>query len=720
MISFRASLGALAWLSAEQIWIRNREQAVVCVQHAVEHQEQTGFDKCDQHFQNLEFFDTLKNQVEAKNWEAATETMHAIGLQEKEADAALGLFKISHDTPLVGSAYEVWGAAIQETRELAQLSDDFETLLDSGEVNARQRQIYLSQLDQITQQLERQEQRFALLLNEANRRAELFGLLSTVGAVLLLLGLGAFYWRQAKFRELERSAVERRLAVQERTFVVLVENLREAVCAVNPATGRVQYANPAFWNLIGYESGSALRLRDFVEMEPDEIDDYLNLSDHQADTHVEQTWRGRDDASLAMQVLVTRIETSSEHETLFFLARNVTEQREMEAHMMDVDRIAAVGTLAAGVGHEINNPLTFVAGGLDYATIELQHLGEDSEIGPKDAERLAEVKEALEDARDGTTRVRDIVRDLKTFSRRDPEDTVEPIDVEAPLETAVDMAMSEIRHRARLHRDYRANQPVMANESRLAQVFLNLLINGAHAMEEGSVEDNELSIVTYREGDEIVVEVRDTGTGIAKDQYDMIFEPFRTSKPVDKGTGLGLAISRNIVEALGGSLTFDSTLGEGTTFYVRLPVAHQEAEPSPTTSATARFDGEMRVLIIDDEARLCRSLRRTIEQRGAHRVGTVLSAAEALAKLDKGEQYDVIFCDILMPEMSGIDFYEALDERHPRVLEHLVFMTGGAFTDRTREFAEVVPNRVLSKPFDLDELGEILDHHRPTASPQTT
>lgn len=246
-----------------------------------------------------------------------------------------------------------------------------------------------------------------------------------------------------------------------------------------------------------------------------------------------------------------------------------------EAKMMEADRMIAVGTLAAGVGHEINNPLTYVSGGIDFARRTLRELADDDALADAEHVRreLAEVIEALEDASEGTGRVRDIARDLRTFARHEESQKVEPVDVVPIIELALDMAHHEIRHRATLVRDYADDAVAMGDESRLAQVFLNLVVNAAQAIELGPADENEIEVVTRREDDQIVIEIHDTGKGIRPEDRHIVFEPFRTTKPEGEGTGLGMAISRNIVQSLGGTIEFDSELGVRTVFTVRLPAA---------------------------------------------------------------------------------------------------------------------------------------------------
>ncbi|MCL2448637.1 MAG: ATP-binding protein [Polyangiaceae bacterium] len=263
-----------------------------------------------------------------------------------------------------------------------------------------------------------------------------------------------------------------------------------------------------------------------------------------------------------------------------------SEHRELQARLAQTDRLTSLGTLAAGVAHEINNPLAYVILNLGYVSHALPKLlremrgsgGDDGESPAEPCSAVDEVLTAIEHARNGAERIREIVRGLKTFSR--PEnDSRTPIDVAQVFESTLAMVANEIRHRACLVKDFAPGCEVMANEARLGQVFLNLLVNAVQALPDDRVSTNEIRVVMTAvagdggDGDRVVVEVRDNGVGIPPQVRGRIFEPFFTTKPVGIGTGLGLAICHGIVTSLGGSLTFESEMGKGTTFRVELPAA---------------------------------------------------------------------------------------------------------------------------------------------------
>ncbi|MFY1828945.1 ATP-binding protein, partial [Myxococcus fulvus] len=252
------------------------------------------------------------------------------------------------------------------------------------------------------------------------------------------------------------------------------------------------------------------------------------------------------------------------------LEANVRTLRQTQAQLVQAGRMAAVGQLAAGVGHEINNPLAYIVSNLEHASEEsdmlARELGETRAAGT----RLREVGQALREALHGADRVRRIVRDLKTFSRPDDEKQG-PVELGAVLDSAVKIAMGELRPRAKLVRDYGDVTWVEGNEARLAQVFLNLLINAAQALPEGRAEQNEVRLVTRGGADGwVVAEVRDTGSGISPESLGRIFDPFYTTKPVGVGTGLGLSLCHAYVTAMGGTISVESELGKGSVFRVSL------------------------------------------------------------------------------------------------------------------------------------------------------
>jgi signal transduction histidine kinase len=244
---------------------------------------------------------------------------------------------------------------------------------------------------------------------------------------------------------------------------------------------------------------------------------------------------------------------------------NAQHRRVESAKLAQTERLAALGTLAAGLAHEINNPLTYVLLELGQAVRMLPALATDHNRAVIDQlDRL--VKDALE----GAERIRGITSAIRTFSR--PDDTrLRPVDIREPLDAAIKLGMSEIRRRARLTTRYADPFIVMANGGQLAQVFLNLVANAAQAIPEGDVDGNEIRVETHICPDTVTVEIADTGTGIPPHLLGRVFEPFFSTKPVGQGTGLGLSISHNIITAFGGTIAVTSEVGRGTTFRVQLP-----------------------------------------------------------------------------------------------------------------------------------------------------
>ncbi len=256
-------------------------------------------------------------------------------------------------------------------------------------------------------------------------------------------------------------------------------------------------------------------------------------------------------------------------------ARDVTLRKQMEANLVQSDRLAALGSLAAAVGHEMNNPLAFMMANLSFAREELGLVGETlREREGELARKLEDVLEALGETTEGADRLRLIVQDLRALSRK-PLEYRTRVDVHAVLEDALKLVRGELRHRARLEKDFRPVPPVDADEARLLQIFLNLLLNAVQAMSDAGADRNVLRVATSTGANgEVVVEVQDTGAGMPPEVLARVFEPFATARK--SNVGLGLSVSHALVASLGGSLRAESREGVGTTFIAHLP---QAAEP---------------------------------------------------------------------------------------------------------------------------------------------
>jgi PAS domain S-box-containing protein len=371
--------------------------------------------------------------------------------------------------------------------------------------------------------------------------------------------------------------------------------------------------------------------------------------------------------------------------------QDITESKELVARVVFSDRMVSVGTLAGGVAHEINNPLAVISANLEFLSQSCEN-------------------ELTREALHGVDRIRTIVRGLMLFSRADT-DRRSKLDLHRVLELAIGITTNEIRHRARLVRQLGTPPMVDGNETRLGHVFINLLINAVEAIPDGYADRNAITIAT-RSDDAgwAVVEIHDTGAGIAPGMLGRIFDPFFTTKPVGKGTGLGLSICHGIVRSLGGDITVHSDLGRGSVFSVTLPPA-LATPPGPEVPAPRPEDTPRRgkLLIVDDEVLFAGSLRRLFSNE--HDVTVENSGRDALDRLSAGDRFDAILCDLMMPEISGVELYAELLRIVPEQAHCMIFLTGGAFSRNAQQFLEGIKNRWFEKPCNLHELRSAVRDH---------
>jgi len=372
------------------------------------------------------------------------------------------------------------------------------------------------------------------------------------------------------------------------------------------------------------------------------------------------------------------------------------------------EHLVTTGTLAAGVGHEINNPLAAILANLELAIDEIREISGGSPAG-----RLRDLMTLLAESRDGVDRIRVIVRGLRSLAREG--DDPKPTDIEAALQIALNMAAHETRHRASVAIELASVPSVLADESRLTQVLVNLIVNAAQSFVTRDVERNQIRIRTFLDGETVVVEVEDNGPGIPTETQRRIFDPFFTTKPVGQGTGLGLSISRNIVTDLGGELTLTSRVGVGSVFRVALPASHRPIESVPPRSVAPPAI-RARILLVDDEPAVLGALRRCLERE--HDVVACGDPREAAEHIERGAAFDVVFCDLMMPSLNGNDLYEIARKRDPDLADRFVFITGGATQPRMKNFLDAVANERIDKPFSIQNIRGIARRYASTRPPQ--
>ncbi len=514
--------------------------------------------------------------------------------------------------------------------------------------------------------------------------------------VAAILGAGAIAirWRA---KVITARAARRIVERSEMSFRALIEQSPDALLVHRDL--KLIYVNRRAVTYLGHAHADALigqHIRKIVH--PDDLDaiEQRNrglLATGRPPAQAEFRMQREDGSAVAVEASSILVDFEGKQAVLT-IARDCSERRALEARLILADRMASLGTIAAGIAHEINNPLTYVKTNLALVSDELAATG-----------ATASVQAALADALEGAGRVQQIVGGLKAFSRADHQQR-SAIDVRRALELALRITANELRHRGHVTTDYGALPPVLGDESRLGQVFINLLVNAAQALPEGALASNEIRVTTRT--DELgraVVEISDSGCGMSPEVLKRAFDPFFTTKAVGEGTGLGLSICLGIIEALGGELTAQSAIGVGSTFRVVLPASTQA---STTVAAPARRAApplsRSRVLIVDDDDRLRASLGRMIGRE--HDVVLATSGDEALAELGRDASFDVIVTDVMMPGMTGSEFRAHVARQFPRLANRMIFMTGGAFTDETRDFVDQLGELCLEKPFELAQLRD--------------
>lgn len=503
-----------------------------------------------------------------------------------------------------------------------------------------------------------------------------------------------------------RDVTERRRTDRMRGLLAaIVESCGEAIVSTS-LDGRIDYWSPSAERMFGFTAAEMIGQPQAALLPPDragELEASMRRIEGGESLQGVETVHTRKDGSRFEAVLtVSPIRMQGQIVGTSFITRDISEKTRLEARLMVADRMASVGTLAAGVAHEINNPLTSVMGNLEVLA--------DAMSRGKVSAKVAALRGPLDDARLAAERISMIVRDLKLFSRPDDRRS-EIVDVTKVLESSVRMAWNEIRHRARLVRKYHDVPPVDGNAARLGQVFLNLIVNAAQAIAEGNADHHEIRVETVVDAlGRVIVEVSDTGRGIPPETLPHIFDPFFTTKPVGVGTGLGLSICQRIVTELGGTIEAENAPGGGATFRVTLAPARDlfateaVAAPAPTPTPALRRG---QILVVDDDTLTARAIVRTLSDD--HDIVAVSTAQQALERLAAGDRYDVVLCDLMMPQMTGMDLHGVFVKVAPDQAARMVFMTGGAFTQRARAFLEEVPNVCVEKPFSAVNLRSLIN-----------
>jgi CheY-like chemotaxis protein len=393
------------------------------------------------------------------------------------------------------------------------------------------------------------------------------------------------------------------------------------------------------------------------------------------------------------------------------LLRTVERQR-FEARTRELERLGSLGMMAAGIAHEINNPLAFMAGNLELAVKQCADL--EVRLASAEAFSLVGIRQLLTRANRGTERIAAIVRGIALFATADTNELIS-VDLGQLIKSTLQLVANELRHIGRLERNIGLLPRLSTNPGKLAQVLLSLLLHAIHAMRDSGGRDHVLRVRAERhtdgERDDVIVSISDTRRGLSPVRLRQMFEPLFSTKT---HAGIGLSGSHDLVEQLGGSLIVESRPEIGTTFHVILPLRASASMPPAAAYAPrlaqiawSKTRARPRLLVIDDEPLLCKLLEMLLVND--YDVVALSQPDLALMRILDGEEFDLILCDVMMPDVTGIELYERAIAQRPEVTERFVFMTGGAFSEPEQSFLVSSRSPQLRKPFRQAELLETIE-----------
>ncbi len=524
-----------------------------------------------------------------------------------------------------------------------------------------------------------------------------------------------------------------RVAESEARYRTLMDRASCGVVTVSGRMATISAANRAAEALLGATFDRLLGrpLIDFIAIEDrDRLTAVVRLGNW-------DTWHDVGVIKLTGQLAVAEVSMSrimaGTEEVILVIANDVTERRRHREKAALTERLTTIGTLAAGVAHEINNPATYVLANLEILSAQFEALApHTSRIRAAMGEQDPEVRAALleESHRDGTVaavlasghdivvetlngaeRIRAIAKGMKDLAGHS-ELAFTTVDINALLNATINLVTHQVRSHARITTDFARDLPtVVASPSRLSQVFINLVVNASQAIAEGFAADNLIRLTTRMDGERVRVDIDDTGSGIPVAVFPRIFEPFFTTKAAGVGTGLGLPITQEIVHAHGGEIRAENLPGRGARFSVWLPsgVAPKTSPPPHTQPMRRPGAKRLRVLLVDDELYLLRAVQRMLSRD--FEVAAAAGGRAAIELLDTlaPNHFDVVLSDLTMPEVSGMDLFRWLEEHRPQLAKRTVFMTGGAFTSLARTFLERIDNPRIEKPFTPGVVVKLLN-----------
>ena len=516
---------------------------------------------------------------------------------------------------------------------------------------------------------------------------------------------------------LHQHALERVAAAREHWFANTLMSIADAVLTVD-AEQRISFVNIAAERLLGREKeelvgmpvADVVRIAVGGRLEP--LDALVGcamrdraITPLPADARLALTAAGTEGTFVEGSIAPMASAAPGDRGAAIVL-RDVDERRRLERRLLATERLAAVGTMAAGMRHEINNPLSFVVANVGHALAALRARGDID----------ADIISALEDAAHGADRVRTIVDGLRPIAQGD-EGRRQAVPPQVLVADAARASAHALRHHALLELAVDRSPDLVCDRERMVAALVAILLGAAARVGEGRAGESVIRLTARSDAaGRLVFEVHDDGAPLDDAERARMFDPFAASG--NATAGVELAVAQRTILAHGGEVEVQSAPGAGNTVRLTLPVQHgvPAAAAASTTAAMApRSPGleaepgrqQARVLVVDDEPAIGRALGRMLSLH--HDVCVESDARVALVRIAGGERFDVVLCDLMMPLMSGMDFYEQLGTHASELRDRVIFLTGGAFTPRSEQFLRDVKNPCLSKPFARGAVAEAVD-----------